>query len=234
MAGVAERRAGFWIVHGPWPSPAVRDRVAAAYLDDVEQAALARLAPPARDERLRGRVAAKDAVCGWMAACGVDGIAARDVRVDNDAAGRPRVRIAGDRAVVGAPAVSIAHRRPAAVAVAGAPGAALGVDVELVEPRGSVFTRLALRSAELRLGDATDVSRDEWVTRLWTVKEAVAKAAGTGLRGRPRDFVVREVDADRARVTGPDAPGGLWVRSSREDDLVVSVVLGRDESPRDA
>ena len=233
-AGGSERRAGYRIVRATWPSPAARERVATAYLGDAEQAALARLAPAGGDDRLRGRVAVKDAVRAWMAGRGVEGIAPRDVRVDNDATGRPVVRIAGRPAVVGAPAVSIAHRRPAAVAVAGAPGAAVGIDVELVERRGSVFARLALRTAELRLGEAAAVGRDEWVTRLWTVKEAVAKAAGTGLRGRPKDFVVHEVDGEWARATGPGVPGGLWVRSSREDDLVVSVVARRGDPCGDA
>ena len=82
-----------------------------------------------------------------------------------------------------------------------------------------MFARLALTGQELALGSGHDP--DEWVTRLWTVKEAVAKAAGTGLRGRPRDFVVREVDGDWAFAEG------RWVRSVREGHLVVSTVTKR-------
>ena len=227
-------RTGYWLVRGGWSGDAVRDRAAAAYLDPKELSAFAALPGPARDDRLRGRVAVKDAVRTWLAARGVRDIQAQDVHVDNDAAGRPRVRIGGRHGVVGAPAVSVAHRRPVAVAAVGPPGQATGIDAELIEPRGSVFARLALTAGELRLGDAAGIGRHEWVTRAWTVKEAVGKAAGTGLRGRPKDFVVREVDGDWARATGPDAPGGLWVRSSREDDLVVSVVVPRDEMSRDA
>lgn len=232
--GLAAPRPGYWLVRGGWPGAAARERVAAAYLDPTELSALDALPAPAGDDRLRGRVAVKDAVRGWLAERGVRGIHARDVHVDNDAAGRPRVRIGGPHGLVGAPAVSVAHRRPVAVAAVGPPGQATGIDLEAVEPRGSVFARLALTPGELRLGDAAGIGRDEWVTRAWTVKEAVAKAAGTGLRGRPKDFVVREVDGGWARATGPDAPGGLWVRSSREDDLVVSVVVRRDDVCRDA
>ena len=227
-------RPGYWLLRGGWPRAAAREQVAAAYLDPTELSALAALPALARDDRLRGRVAVKDAVRAWLAERGVRGIQPPDIQVDNDAAGRPRVRVGGPHGLVGAPAVSVAHRRPVAVAAVGPPGEATGIDLEVVEPRGSVFARLALTAGELHLGDAAGIGRDEWVTRAWTVKEAVAKAAGTGLRGRPKDFVVREVDGDRVRATGPDAPGGLWVRSSREDDLVVSVVLGRDESFPDA
>ena len=49
----------------------------------------------------------------------------------------------------------------------------------------------------------------------------MAKAAGTGLRGRPKDFVVRQVDGDWALAEG------RWVRSAREGDLVVSIVAER-------
>ena len=220
------RRAGYWMLRAAW-SASERDRVAAEHLGDGERSALDRLTVKARDDRVRGRVAAKVAVCAWLAERGVDGIDVRDVTVSNDATGRPRARIARGRRVVGAPAVSVAHRSDAAVAVAAGPGEAAGIDVERVERRGSVFTRLALTTAELGLGDAAAIDRDTWVTRAWTIKEAVAKAAGTGLQGRPKDFVVREVDGDWALARGPDDARGLWVRSSREGDLVVSVVLPR-------
>jgi phosphopantetheinyl transferase (holo-ACP synthase) len=231
---LAVARPGYWLVRDDWPHPATRDRVAAAHLDPAELSALASLPAPARDDRLRGRLAAKEAVLTWLAERGIRGVEPRDVHVGNDAAGRPRVRIGGRRGLVGAPAVSVAHRRPAAVAAVGPPGQATGIDLELVEPRGSVFTRLALTARELGLGERGGIGRDEWVTRVWTIKEAVAKSAGTGLRGRPKDFVVREIDGDWARATGPDAPQGLWVRSSREGDLVVSVVARRDDGPSDA
>jgi phosphopantetheinyl transferase len=225
-------------VRAGW-SAAEQAQVAATYLDETERAALSRLSERARGDRLRGRVAAVDAVRAWLAARRVDGVAPGDVRVHNDASGRPQVRVGGGRGLVGAPSVSVAHRRPVAVAVAGAPGEATGIDVELVEPRGDVFARLALTTAELRLGHELGLTADAWVTRAWTVKEAVAKAAGTGLRGRPKDFVVGAVDGDWTWATGPDAGGGVWVRSHREDDdLVVSVVArrdrGRDDSCRDA
>lgn len=226
----ALRPSGYWLLRPEW-SARERERVAGEYLGDNERSTLARLNTRARDDRIVGRVATKLAVCAWLADQGVDGVDVRDVTVGNDATGRPHVRIGGRRRVVAAPTVSVAHRRGTAVAVAVAAGELVGIDVEVVEPRGSVFTRLALTTAEVRRGDAAGIPRDTWVTRAWTIKEAVAKAAGSGLQGRPKDFVVQEVDGAWALATGPRVPGGLWVRSADEDDLVVSVVAQRDVAP---
>ena len=59
-----------------------------------------------------------------------------------------------------------------------------------------------------------DSARSGWVTRFWAAKEAVAKAAGTGLGGRPQMFVVERVEGQRLLV----APGGgaprRWVHTT--------------------
>jgi len=209
---VAESRGTYWVVRGPWPSAAARDHTLADYLHPDERRAMHTLNARAQDDRGRGRIAAKDAVRHWLAAAGVGWLDPRQVRIDNDAAGRPRVDVDGAEPV----AVSLAHRRSVAVASVAPLALGAGIDVEVVEPRGTVFARLAMSAAELRLGDGRD--HDEWVTRVWTVKEAVAKADGTGLRGRPKDFVVREV---RGAWTFAH---GRWVHSAREGELIVSAV----------
>jgi phosphopantetheinyl transferase (holo-ACP synthase) len=212
---VADDRGDYWFAQAPWASTTARDRVLAGYLDDAERAELATLVATAQGSRALGRIVAKNAVRAWVAGRAGAPIRARDVRIRNDAAGRPHASVAG----IEAPGVSLAHCRGTAAAAVAPPGAPVGIDVEAIEPRGSVFARLALTEAELRLGEGLAI--DEWVTRAWTVKEAVAKAAGTGLRGRPKDFVVHEVDGDWAWAAG------LWVRSAREGDLVVSTVRPR-------
>ena len=77
----------------------------------------------------------------------------------------------------------------------------VGIDVEAVEPRSRAFERTALTEAERALG-VFDDDRDGWLTRIWTAKEAAAKATGRGLRGRPGDFVIDAVDGERLRCEG--------------------------------
>jgi phosphopantetheinyl transferase len=137
------------------------------------------------------------------------------VRVGNDGAGRPWARGPDGAALP----VSVAHRHTLAVASVAVAGTDAGIDVELIEPRAASFVRVSMTEGELALRRDRDM--DEWVTRLWTIKEAVAKAAGTGLRGRPRAFVVDEVDGEWARI------GERWVHTTREEEFVVSTVRVR-------
>src|SRR5690606_13015831 len=101
---------------------------------------------------------------------------------------------------------------------AGTAGAAgtVGIDVELIESRSATFVGLMMAEGERRLGEGRPA--DEWVTAAWAAKEAVAKAAGTGLQGRPKDWVVEAADGDWLLVAGN------WVRTAREGDHVVAVV----------
>jgi phosphopantetheinyl transferase len=55
--------------------------------------------------------------------------------------------------------------------------------------------------------------RPSWVTRFWTAKEAIAKAAGTGLGGRPQRFEVKQVDGDRLLVATGEWSTNRWVQT---------------------
>jgi phosphopantetheinyl transferase len=73
-----------------------------------------------------------------------------------------------------------------------------------------------LTGAERRLLNAqcaSLVERPSWVTRFWAAKEAIAKAMGTGLGGRPHQFAVERIDGERLLVaTGENAPC-RWVHT---------------------
>jgi phosphopantetheinyl transferase len=49
--------------------------------------------------------------------------------------------------------------------------------------------------------------RTLWLLRFWTAKEAAGKAEGTGLAGRPRDLLVRQVSGERLLVEVHDRNG---------------------------
>jgi phosphopantetheinyl transferase len=213
---VALRRAGYWLAHARMVPPAALAQVVAEAFDDRERADYDRLSLLARRDRVVGRIAAKAAVRHWLAA----DVPLRAVRIANDPDGRPRAVVSSGRA---APHISLAHHGP--VGVATAAGGPTGIDVEASADRGPTFARLALTTAELRLGAHQDPAH--WVTRLWTVKEAVAKATGTGLRGRPKAIVVTDVDGPWSRA------GDLWAHTTREGDLLVTVAtLTRPEPHR--
>ncbi|GAA2910495.1 hypothetical protein GCM10020221_02980 [Streptomyces thioluteus] len=187
---------------------ASRDLVMRRHLGTAEREDHGRKPPAGRRQWLLGRIAAKDAVRRWLWEHGEGPVFPAEIRVDNDAAGRPRVTGVHGRALPGLD-VSLAHRAEAAVALVRPRGtdgrpAAVGIDIEEVAERPATTLAAALDPAERELLAALCARTGEpeslWFTRFWAAKEAVAKAEGTGLRGRPRDFAVTEARPDHLTV----------------------------------
>jgi acyl transferase domain-containing protein/phosphopantetheinyl transferase len=194
---VGTEQPGDWLlVRGRW-DPSLRQMMMRRYLTESERAEYDAMVPRAAGPWLLGRIAAKDAARRWLWARGAGPIFPAEVVVGNDPLGKPVV--SGPRAEP--IAVSLAHSGELAVAMirSAAPGEwAPGIDIELVEDRGPAVESVAFAAGERELLDlvAADQDRSIWVVRFWAAKEAVSKALGTGLRGRPQDFVVAEVAAD--------------------------------------
>jgi 4'-phosphopantetheinyl transferase EntD len=107
------------------------------------------------------------------------------------------------RSPAGVGGACIAHDRELAIAVASARGVP-GVDVELVAPRLEQAAALFAGAAERRLAEAAAVGRLGALGRIWTAKEACAKAWATPL---PELFEACELveigrDASVARLGG--------------------------------
>ncbi|HEY0215518.1 MAG TPA: 4'-phosphopantetheinyl transferase superfamily protein [Cellulomonas sp.] len=119
--------------------------------------------------------------------------------------GVPRVRRADGGPV---PHLSLS-RAPDLVVVAVAPVGPVGVDVE----RTDADPRASTTAVALAPGEPVAAGPDGWL-RTWVRKEAVLKAAGTGLAVDPRSFRVSD-DAGRPVVTGdvppPPAGSGWWL-----------------------
>ncbi|MSQ01624.1 MAG: SDR family NAD(P)-dependent oxidoreductase [Myxococcales bacterium] len=167
---------------GGWPSAALAvSGEAEAELPPSETASLtARGTPKRQADRLAGQLAANRAVAGLVPA---------GFSVGREPSGKPVV--VGTKDVT----VSITHTDGEALALA-VRGAHAGVDMEAIEPRSDAFAAEWFTDAE-RAWAHTPEAR----TAVWSVKEAVLKALGTGMALSPREIDVHRIDAGRAQVT---------------------------------
>lgn len=200
---IAESQPGGWLLlRDRWPDPANRELVMRRYLASVERKQYESENPRGRHRWLLGRIAAKDAVRQWLWDDGAGPLYPAEFVIENEASGQPFVR-----GLPGGVGISIAHAGELAVALVGPDG--VGIDVEIVEDRTAQFEAMACADAERALLDACGGSRSEWLTRFWSAKEAVAKAIGTGLGGRPHRFEVTEIAGPHLRVVALDH-GSEW------------------------
>ncbi|MDT3440035.1 MULTISPECIES: type I polyketide synthase [unclassified Pseudofrankia] len=79
--------------------------------------------------------------------------------------------------------------------------------------------------------ESVQVGRAAWFARMWAAKEAVAKADGTGLQGRPRRYVVDRVIPVGAGSTDTDTD--LAVETSLDAGLLDRTVLGPEQAMAD-
>lgn len=164
-------------------------------------------------EWLMGRVVAKDAVRLLLQRQIGRSIYPADIEIGSDTYGRPVVSGPWTGEGTAAPILSLAHSQGAAIAIAGDPaGGALGIDIEGADRHPGGFDDLApaFSPAERRRFEEWGLGpKSGWAARLWCAKEAVAKALGRGLMGRPQDFVVVDLNAEtgtvRISVTGASA-----------------------------
>ncbi|MFJ2889338.1 beta-ketoacyl synthase N-terminal-like domain-containing protein [Streptomyces sp. NPDC087305] len=202
------RPGGRTLLNERWPDLASRDLIMRNSLSSVERSEYAKHPPRGRRQWLLGRIAVKDAVRQWLWGQGAGPVFPAEIRVHNDESGRPYVTGLHGRTLPPLD-VSLAHRAEAAVAIVRphVPGPGPGIDIEEVVDRPPATLTTALGEKELALLRAqlaaTGESEALWFARFWAAKEAVAKAEGTGFRGRPRDFAVFQVaSGSRLLVSG--------------------------------
>ncbi len=105
--------------------------------------------------------------------------------------GAPRLYVDGEPAARG---VSLSDRAGCAVCLVAARTAAVGCDVEIVEPRSDAFVRDYLTEAERRLVAAAGPARDKAANLVWSAKESALKVLETGLRRDTRSVEVTVAD----------------------------------------
>ncbi|MEU4492066.1 beta-ketoacyl synthase N-terminal-like domain-containing protein [Streptomyces sp. NPDC023998] len=217
ICGIGEPQPGGWcLARRRWTDPASQELVMRRYLGAAERAVYEKRPPRARTAWLLGRIAAKDAVRHLLWDGGAGPLFPAEVPVGNDDAGRPRAegpRAAGLR-------LSLAHKDRLAVAYAH-PRHAVGIDIETVTEDPEALSRIALTADERRLAEQL-AAREEFdlaqaLTALWSAKEAAAKAEGTGLGGRLRQWTVSDTGPTGLRVISPQGRSHT-VRISTVDD----------------
>jgi phosphopantetheinyl transferase len=120
--------------------------------------------------------------------------------------------------------VSLAHSDGRAAVVVGP--SRVGIDLEVIKKRDPGLLDRILTDAEREHLQRFAVSEEVAPVMLWTVKEAVLKACGSGLRAGLRSIEVRSMSESEAIVRDR---GQNWrVYISQMDGLCLSVALETD------
>lgn len=183
---MVERDAGTrWLSQGMDDAPS-HDR----WLSPVEAGYVARLRFPKRRSEFRlGRWTAKTAIARYL---GLEPSlpVLRRIVIDRAPDGAPAPVLDGRPAEV---AITMTDRADQAVCLVGPPGAALGCDLELIEPRSAGFVEDYLTAPERALvaAAAAGEPRDLVANLVWCAKESALKVLRTGLRRDTRSVEVR-------------------------------------------
>jgi 4'-phosphopantetheinyl transferase len=203
-----------------------------------------RVAKRRSDWRL-GRWTAKQALAAyWRLANQVYTLS--EIEIFAAASGAPQVFVSGRPAGV---SISLSHSDGAAICAVTRSGAAVGCDLELIEPRsqGFITDYFTPEEQELVAGAAT-ARQSQLATLLWSAKESALKAIGEGLRVDTRDVAVELLamagNVLQPAALSPDAPdcwqplrvrcpedrvfAGWWRHS---DNLVRTLVAAPPTSP---
>jgi phosphopantetheinyl transferase len=187
--------------------------------------------PNARRKRewLTGRLAAKEAVRRLLAGQGHN-VCAADVIIEYAQNGQPQAVGAWQTLLPANLSISITHKADRAAAVA-AFVAGVGIDLETLSAKESGFEKLALLPQEIEFIDSLPADqKNALIVRLWSAKEALGKALGSGLSANPRSLCATLIKASgdyaQFEVAGP-APGSSpsVVHSIIMDDLVLSCTV---------
>jgi 4'-phosphopantetheinyl transferase len=136
--------------------------------------------PKRRNEWLRGRIAAKHLL--RHSHPDFAGLLPQAITISNEPEGAPYYLLNGKEHISGC--LSISHRDDLAFcALTLDPQTKIGVDLEYVEARIPGFAHDYFTQTEIeQVNVSAPESRDLLVTLIWSVKEAMLKALGKGLR----------------------------------------------------
>jgi len=143
--------------------------------------------PKRRADWRLGRWTAKRALSVCLSISGdLQSLAGIEIR--SAASGAPEAFVAGRPA---AASISLSHSNGSALCAIAPLGAALGCDLEVIEPRSDAFVADYFTTEEQALiAQASAVNRPQLLTLLWSAKESALKALHEGLRLDTRSVTV--------------------------------------------
>lgn len=146
--------------------------------------------PKRRDAWLLGRWAAKSLIHNLP---DYQNHSMPEIEIKNTPEGVPVICLPGGR--TSPDCLSISHSGPLAFcALTQAPALMVGVDLEKIEPRSEDFIQDYFTPGEQRLvGSFPLEAKHAAVTLIWSMKEAMLKAIGVGLRWDTRQVEIREI-----------------------------------------
>jgi len=157
-----------------------------------------RFAKRRADWRL-GRWTAKHALASYLNVP-VHPQALAEIEIRAAPSGAPEVFFANKPTAI---TVSLSHRAGSALCAVAFSGAALGCDLEIIEPRSDGFVADYFAPEEQALvADASPPDRPRLVALLWSAKESALKALHVGLRLDTRYVIVSFVDVGRPAEGG--------------------------------
>jgi acyl transferase domain-containing protein/phosphopantetheinyl transferase len=178
-----------------------------------------------RREWLFGRAALKEATRLWVAEQTGHLLHPTDILVGHDAQGAPVVGGAWCDNLIAAPRVSLAHNANTCLAAITAPGQPVGVDLEALgriqQPK--LMVESLAPQEQHWVQNLSGPALDERLLRLWCAKEAAAKFLGTGLQGRPADFVVVAADAACEKLLVQHGAVAVETRVLRDEARIIAV-----------
>ncbi len=207
MPGTIYRSETAVVLHVDLTPDANREADALAWLDERELARRARIVRPRPRRRFTlCRAALRTALCRALR-CSNDELSFGASRY-----GKPYALVGGVRAPV---AFNVSHSgRHGLIALA--PEGRIGVDVEERSARRDIDGDIRLLFApeeRARLNSTDGQRRLELFWSLWTMKEALVKASGTGLARDTASFTipsVMDLEARRTVFRFPDTPSTSW------------------------
>ena len=164
---------------------AAREELALGWLDHAERSRCNKYAPEPRRHFTLCRAALRSIIC-LEVECGND-----DLSFGEGAYGKPFTRIAGCETTL---EFSVSHSGEFGL-IAYAPSGRLGVDVEQITPKrhlNSLIEAVMGPDERQELEEMPEQVRLHQFFRLWTCKEALVKALGTGLSTDVSSFQVPE------------------------------------------